>query len=180
MDSEETTSPELETMRAQVWQEVEDNWQKEVKRNPKLAADDPKVVYEGIDEAEINPELRANYEAGFKARKIANFLYNFRSDMPSKYNHFVEVLGPDYVYTDTHTSYSSLQYGKTIEQYYGEIAEAMKQAGISVEDWQRIEEERDKKTYGLTELKFQETLLDIYTRLRLINPNAPKFDQEPI
>lgn len=181
MNPEETNTPELEAMRSQVNQEIEERWQRELTRNPSLAEDDPKVIYADLtpeEEAEINPEYRTITEADFRSRKIRTYLYNFSSNMPSVYNNYMKILGPDYIFTDTHTVYSPLEHGKTLKQYEAEIAEAMRQMNLSVEDFQKIEAEREKTTYGAPELKYQETLLEIFTRLRAMNPNAPKFDQQ--
>lgn len=94
--------------------------------------------------------------------------------MPGKYNTFLQTVGPDFCFTDTHTVYSPLQHGKTLEQWNTEVAEAMRQMNISIQDYQRLEAANEKSYHtGLNELKYQETLLEIFIRLRMMNPNPP-------
>lgn len=177
MGPEDTTSPELEAMRSQVWQEIEEYWQKKIQQNPNLKNYDLKSTYADLTSeeiAEIDPKAKADTEASLRVKKIDLFLYNFSTDMPGKYSTFLQTVDPNFRFTDTHTIYSPLQYGKTLEQWNAEVAEAMRQMNLSVEDYLKLEAVNKKSYYtGLDELKYQETLLEIFIRLRLMNPNPP-------
>lgn len=177
MSPEDTTSPELESMRQQVEQELDANWQKEITKNPSLAEDSPEVFFEG--EEDIDPTVRSKYEKEFRAHKISRFFNNFHGHLPGPFNKRTILTIPDLADKtpketgEAEEDYSPRKYTKTFRQFYEDIDKARELAGYSEEELAKVQEAAFKSRSDIESyIKQQEALFDIFVQLRLMGYNS--------
>lgn len=174
MSPEDTPSPELEAMRLQVEQEIDQYWKDEAAAG-RYIPEDPS---ENIAPNEIaDLKMSASAIAIFRTTRIKRYLNNFINNLPEGDYRITYEKGGTLDQQPEGERGSNIRLSQTRRQFYETIDQAMKQESINLADFKNLKEKVknppdniDYKLYQtpLDRLELEKAKLSIFIRLRMM------------